>query len=56
MAILYVCYNFGSAHLAGFNMALCDGSVRTISYSIDLMTHIHLANRKDGNRIDGRKL
>ena len=46
------CYNFGSAHLVGFNMALCDGSVRMISYSIDMMTHIHLANRHDGFAID----
>jgi prepilin-type N-terminal cleavage/methylation domain-containing protein/prepilin-type processing-associated H-X9-DG protein len=48
--------NFGSAHAAGFNMAMCDGSVRTISYSIDLTTHGYLANRQDGHPIDGSKL
>jgi prepilin-type processing-associated H-X9-DG protein len=47
---------FGSAHAAGFNMAMCDGSVRTISYSIDLTTHGYLANRQDGHPIDGSKL
>jgi prepilin-type N-terminal cleavage/methylation domain-containing protein/prepilin-type processing-associated H-X9-DG protein len=46
------CY-FGSAHAAGFNMAMCDGSVRSISYSINLTVHGYLANRKDGHAIDG---
>ena len=36
-----VCYqwrllqNFGSAHEAGFNMAFCDGTVRSISFAIN---------------------
>lgn len=47
--------NFGSAHSSGFNAALCDGSVRSISYSIDPETHRCLANRKDGSVIDGAK-
>jgi prepilin-type N-terminal cleavage/methylation domain-containing protein/prepilin-type processing-associated H-X9-DG protein len=47
---------FGSAHAAGLNMAMCDGSVRMISYSIDLTVHGYLANRKDGHGIDGSKL
>jgi prepilin-type N-terminal cleavage/methylation domain-containing protein len=46
--------SFGSAHLAGFNMALCDGSVRMVDYAIDLTTHAHLANRRDGAAIDPR--
>jgi hypothetical protein len=39
---------FGSAHPAGFSAALCDGSVRVISYTIDLTTYSYLGNRHDG--------
>jgi prepilin-type N-terminal cleavage/methylation domain-containing protein/prepilin-type processing-associated H-X9-DG protein len=48
--------SFGSAHATGFNMVMCDGSVRTISYSIDLLVHDYLGNRQDGRVIDGSKL
>ena len=43
---------FGSAHADGFNMSLCDGSVCTISYSIDAKTYRCLGNREDGKIID----
>jgi len=48
-------HRFGSAHAAGFNMAFCDGSVRSISYSIDPTTHANLGNRKDNAVIDSSK-
>jgi len=38
---------FGSAHAGGFNMAMCDGSVHTVSYDIDPTTHRWLAHRFD---------
>lgn len=45
---------FGSAHPSGCNMALCDGSVRMISYNIRPDVHANLANRTDGQPIDAQ--
>jgi prepilin-type N-terminal cleavage/methylation domain-containing protein/prepilin-type processing-associated H-X9-DG protein len=39
---------FGSAHAGAFNMALCDGSVRTFSYSVDQTVWVQLGHRSDG--------
>lgn len=41
-------FSFGSAHDGGFHMALADGSVRMISYSVSAQTHRRLSNRRDG--------
>lgn len=45
-------YNFGSAHAAGFNMSMCDGSVRSISYDISEHVHRCLCNRADGSGVE----
>ena len=49
-------YRFGSAHSSGCNFVFCDGSVHTISYSIDGLTYMYLGNRKDLQAIDASKL
>ncbi len=46
---------FGSAHANGWNVTLCDGSVRSISFSIDAETHSRLGNRMDMLPIDASK-
>jgi prepilin-type N-terminal cleavage/methylation domain-containing protein/prepilin-type processing-associated H-X9-DG protein len=47
---------WGSAHGSGFHMSFCDGSVRSINYSIDLTLNARLANRKDGLVVDLSRL
>ena len=39
---------FGSPHWSGMNMAMCDGSVQSISFSIDPEVFRGLGNRGDG--------
>ena len=41
-------FSFGSAHAAGFHVALADGSVRLFTYTIPQQTHRRLSNRRDG--------
>ncbi len=45
-------YIYGSAHSVGFNSVFVDGSVHTISYTIDQEVHRRLGNREDGLTID----
>ena len=40
---------FGSAHSGGFNMAMCDASVRLVNFDVDKEVH-----RARGHRSDGR--
>jgi prepilin-type N-terminal cleavage/methylation domain-containing protein len=42
---------FGSAHPGGLSMAMCDGSVHGVSYTIDATVHRYLANRLDGQAV-----
>jgi prepilin-type N-terminal cleavage/methylation domain-containing protein/prepilin-type processing-associated H-X9-DG protein len=44
---------FGSSHIGRFNAAFADGSVRSISYSIDATVFSYLGNRSDGQAISG---
>ena len=43
---------FGSAHSLAWHAAMCDASVRSISYEIDPETHRRLGNRMDGEPVD----
>jgi prepilin-type N-terminal cleavage/methylation domain-containing protein len=43
---------FGSSHPAGIQVVLCDGSVRTISYTVDPTVFSNLGNKSDGKAID----
>jgi prepilin-type N-terminal cleavage/methylation domain-containing protein len=46
---------FGSAHVGGFNMSLCDGSVRMMSYSINGEVYRCLGNRNDSQAVCGSR-
>lgn len=42
---------FGSAHSGGFQVVLCDGSVRMVRFSVPLSVFMNLSSRNDGNPI-----
>jgi prepilin-type N-terminal cleavage/methylation domain-containing protein len=39
---------FGSSHPGGFNAAVCDGSVKFISFTVDQVNFARMGNRNDG--------
>jgi len=41
--------SFGSAHATHFNMAMCDGSIKSVSYQVAPDVHRHAGNRRDGS-------
>jgi len=43
--------SFGSAHYSAGNFVMCDGSVRSLTYSIDKTVFRNLGNRHDGNSL-----
>jgi prepilin-type N-terminal cleavage/methylation domain-containing protein len=46
-------WRFGSAHATIFNMALCDGSIRSVSYEVSSEVHRRLGSRSEGLSVDG---
>ena len=38
------CHNFGSAHYTTWNISMADGSVRSMSYEMDIKLHLALAS------------
>ncbi len=45
-------HGFGSSHLAAFNAAMCDGSVRSVKYGTAASIMQNLVNIADGNVLD----
>jgi prepilin-type N-terminal cleavage/methylation domain-containing protein/prepilin-type processing-associated H-X9-DG protein len=43
---------FGSSHTGVFNVVFADGSVRSLTYSVDVTVFSYLGNRSDGQVID----
>ncbi|MBQ2621160.1 MAG: DUF1559 domain-containing protein [Thermoguttaceae bacterium] len=48
-------YAMGSAHRVGFNVCMCDGSTREISFNIDPLIYTALGNREDAYNFDSTK-
>jgi prepilin-type processing-associated H-X9-DG protein len=42
--------SFGSSHPGSFNVAFCDGSVRTLDYDIDARSFQQMGSRDDATR------
>jgi hypothetical protein len=48
------CHDFGSAHPAGWNMSMADGSVQSLSYDLDLELHQAMASIAGGETMERR--
>ena len=46
------CHDFGSAHTSTWNVAMADGSVRSLSYGMDVLTHRALASINGGEPVN----
>jgi hypothetical protein len=44
-------WRFGGQHPGGFQVVLCDGSVRLVAFEIDAVVHRYLGNRRDGESV-----
>ncbi|MHB1033883.1 MAG: DUF1559 family PulG-like putative transporter [Pirellulales bacterium] len=44
--------SFGSAHHGGWNAVFCDGSVRTLPYTMAPEIYLRIGNRSDGEAVD----
>jgi len=47
------CHDFGSAHISNWNMAMADGSVRALSYALELRVHKSFASINGNDQIAG---
>jgi prepilin-type N-terminal cleavage/methylation domain-containing protein len=45
-------YSFGAAHSSGFQAVMCDGSVHSFSFDINLTTLERLVDRRDGRPVE----
>ncbi len=43
---------FGGPHAGGWQCVFCDGSVHVVSYDLDIVTNMRLANRFDGQTVE----
>jgi prepilin-type N-terminal cleavage/methylation domain-containing protein/prepilin-type processing-associated H-X9-DG protein len=48
--------SWGGPHAAGSNFVFCDGSVHTVLYTIDAITHANFANRADAQSVNFRNV
>ncbi len=49
-----VCHDFGSAHSAGWNVLMGDGSVRMVNFTLDLQVHQAAASIAGGEVLQGQ--